>query len=90
MNQQLAQQGMVNRSKIDVQDESNRINQLGALPGLENQAIAPDLDKQKTILNARQSDIQMRNNLVMNKYNQDMQAWAAAQQANATANSGKK
>lgn len=95
MQQDVARQGSQNRLQIGVNDEQNRIQQLGMLPGMENQALEPGLQKAQMSTQANQFDVSQgqqeatnRNIFTSNAYNQQMKAWAANQTANATANSG--
>lgn len=95
MNQKINQDVAGNKMQIGMNDEQNRISQLGALPGLENTALQPDLERTKLLGNAYQIDNsnQFAANQGLNQYNQNkyatqMAGWAAGQQANATRNSG--
>lgn len=97
MSQDLGRQGNLNKLQIGINDESNRIQQLSQLPGMELQALNPALQKAGMLENANVADLgaQIAGNSAQNQYNQNiynqqMQAWGANQQANATANSGKK
>jgi hypothetical protein len=95
--QGIAQQGMTNKLQVSLNDEQNRISQLGALPGMENTARQGDFQRAAMLGQAKEGDIrnQMNDNLGRNAFNMAgydaaMRSWAANQQANATANSGKK
>lgn len=90
MNQDLTRQGNLNDMQIGINDETNRIQQLGALPGMENTAMQPLFQKASILTNAQQAQNQALNSWNENAYNQQMQAWASNKQANATANAGKK
>jgi hypothetical protein len=97
MSQNINNQASKNAMQIGANDEQNRISQLSQVPGMELGASTFDLDKEKLGLGAKQYDIGQKvgesarqNMFNMNKYNQGMSAWAANQQANATADSGKK
>lgn len=97
MQQGQRQQGQMARLGIGIQDEQNRMNQLQSLPGLELSALQPDLEKAKLLTGAKEFDTQARaknttarNQYEMDKYNQQMQAWASNRTAQATENSGKK
>jgi hypothetical protein len=97
MSRQLGAQTMDNKSQIDMNDEKNRIQQLGMLPGMENQALQPELQKATMGLGARQFDIQQQtqeglahNAFDLQKYAEQMRAWGANRQADATAAAGKK
>lgn len=89
-----AGQGMLN---ADIQDEQNRMSQLRAQPGMEIAATAPELAKANMNIGAQQYDLNNNINSFdklnyanLQKYNSQMGAWAAGQQAQATQNSGKK
>lgn len=97
MNQNIANQDTQNRLQIASNDEQNRITQLGALPGMEVQSMEPGLKKAQLEIGAKGTDIanqigekQAKNLFDMTAYQEGMKAWAAARQANATENSGKK
>lgn len=96
MSQNLKAEGMRNRAQIGISDEMNRISQLGALPGMEAQALRPELEKTQLWGQGRRLDLgnairenEMRNRFNADVYGQQMQAWAAGRQAEATENSGK-
>jgi len=95
--QDVSRQGNLNRMQIGIQDETNRIQNLSQLPGIENMVFQTGMQKENVWNNARDKDIaritaenQNRNQYNQNLYNQQMQAWAAQQQAAATENAGKK
>lgn len=97
MSQDVGRQGNLNRLQIGVNDEQNRIAQLSQLPGMENQLFQANLQKENMWNSAKNADIarldaenQRRNAYNMDIYKTQMADWAATQQANATANSGKK
>jgi hypothetical protein len=97
MSQDIGKQAQQNRQQISMNDEQNRISQLGALPGMENTALASDFQKLQMQGQANQFDIGNQvqegtrlNAYNMNKYQTQMGAWAANKQADATANAGKK
>jgi hypothetical protein len=86
MSQNLDRQNNLNDLQIGINDAQNQVQQLGQLPTLENQAMQPLY---------QQANLTAENNSALNAYNQNVwnqtnQAIAASQQANATANSGKK
>lgn len=90
MNQNLQRTGMESNLGLEAQDQSNKIGQLNSLVGDEN-------TKQNQWNQAFQSDVSnqmantaQKNQYNMNLYNTQMSTWAAGQQAEATANSGKK
>lgn len=97
MGQQIGQKESDNKLSIGMNDEQNRVNQLGQLPGMEIAALQPEFDKTKLWGQGKQYDIGNRinetdknNAFDLQRYHEEMQAWGANQQANATANSGKK
>lgn len=95
--QDVARSGNLNRMQIGINDEQNKITQLSMLPGMESSAFGDTLKKESMWDQARQQDIQRaveennrRNQYNQNVYQQQMNAWAANRQAQATENSGKK
>lgn len=86
MSQNLERQGNLNDLQVGINDEQNRISQLGALPGLESQAIQPLFQK----ANMTSQNNQALNSYNMNTWNQQNAATAANEQANATEAAGKK
>jgi hypothetical protein len=97
MSQNVQRQNALNQLQIGVNDQQNKMQEMGMLPGMELQALQPQFQKQNILQNAQQQDIanqmnenQYQNEWNQNLYNQQMQAWAAGKQANATMNSGKK
>lgn len=95
--QDVGRQGILNRMQIGINDETNRISQLGALPGMENQAFQMNMNKENMWDMARNQDLnrtiaenQNRNQYNQGVYGQQMAAWAANRQASATENAGKK
>lgn len=93
--QNLAAQGAMARGNIGLQDEQMRTQMLGNLPGMELQAMQPQLQnkniQQWNIDKALNENLQKRA-FETNKYNQKMQAWAGQGQAQAIkdSDSGKK
>lgn len=90
MDQGVQRTGMEQNLGLESQDQSNRVSQLNNLvsdentkQGQWNQAFQSDVTNQ-------QHNVDQQNQFNMNQYNTQMQAWGAQQQANATANSGKK
>jgi hypothetical protein len=75
MSQDAARQGGLNKLQIGVNDQQNKIQEMGQLPGMESAALQPQFQQA---------------GMYQNLYNQQMQDYAAQQQANAIANSGKK
>lgn len=97
MSQDVSRQGNLNRMQIGINDEQNRIAQLGQLPGMEALALQSNLQREGMYTQARQTDInraiaenQNRNAYNQSLYQQQMQAWAAQRQARATERAGKK
>ncbi len=97
----LAQQGRDtaarNSMQIGMEDEKNRVGQLGNAVGMNQGASEFDLRKQQGLLGTYEGDINRQqlentkaNAFNLQRYGSQMQAWGANQQANATANSGKK
>lgn len=93
--QNLAAQGAMARGNIGLQDEQMRTQMLGNLPGMELQAMQPQLQnkqiQQWNIDKALGENLQKRV-FDTNTYNQKMQQWAGGQQAQAIkdSDSGKK
>src|SRR5882724_3452674 len=81
MSQDLTRQGNLNDLQIGINDETNRVQELGALPGMENQSIQPLFQKSKIITDAQQTENGAVNAYNQNLYNQQMSAWASNQQA---------
>jgi hypothetical protein len=97
MSQEIGKQAEGNRQQIAMNDEQNRISQLGALPGMEAQSLQPEFQKQQMLGQANQFDIgnainegNNKNAFTLGRYHEAMSAWGANKQAQATANSGKK
>jgi hypothetical protein len=90
MSQNINQQRASNDMQIGVNDEQNKIQELGQLPGMENQKVQ-GLQAVNAADTANQiAENQSLNSYNQNLYNQQMSAWGANQQANAIAASGKK
>jgi hypothetical protein len=84
-----------NATKINMQDEQNRIQELEALPGIQNQYLAPQFQKIQLGEQAFATDVQGQEANVtnLNAYNQNRfstqaQMYGADQQATATRASG--
>lgn len=97
MSQNVQRQNTLNQMQIGVNDQQNKMQEMGELPGMESQALQPEFQKANTWENAHATDVgneinstNAQNTYNQNTYAQQMQAWAANQQANATLNSGKK
>jgi hypothetical protein len=95
--QDVSRQGNLNRMQVGIQDEQNRVQELSQLPGMENNLLQTNLQKEGMYDQAKQQDLaraiaenDKRNQYNQNLYNQKMSAWAADRQAYATENSGKK
>lgn len=96
MTQDIGRQDSLNQLQIGVNDQQNKIQELSSLPGIEASALAPQFQKATAWENAHSQDVsnQMnsaadKNKFTENTYQQQMQAWAANKQADATQNSGK-
>lgn len=96
MSQQIGQAGNNNRLQIGMNDEQNRMTELGQLPGMENQALQPAFQKAQLIGQAKQFDVgnqtanaSSQNAFNMGNYTEQMNAWGANKQADATQNAGK-
>jgi hypothetical protein len=101
MSQQIGATGQTNLSQIDMNDEQNRINMLSQLPGMEVQALQPELQKTQLYGQAKQYDITNRynqqkddiksyNDYAQKVYEEQMKGWAADRTASGMENSGKK
>lgn len=95
--QKISGQNIQNKMQIGMNDEQNRISQLGQATGIENAANQSIFQQQGALNSLRSQDVQnqigenTRQNLFnMTGYGNQIQAWAANKQADATANSGKK
>lgn len=76
--------------QIGMQDEAERAKLLGAMPGMENSlSAAKSAIKEYDIGNAT-GDVAKQNAFNQNTYSEQMKAWAANKQADATEKSGKK
>lgn len=84
MNQKINQTTASNKSQIGMNDEQNRISQLGQVPGMQNQQ---NQAAQFNIGNAI-NEGNAANMYKYGVYNTQMKGYAAGQQANATASSG--
>lgn len=79
-----------NKLQISMNDEQNRMSELGQLPGMESQRASQWEGVNQADTSNQIGENQALNAFNQNAYNQQMQAWAASKQAQATANSGKK
>lgn len=90
MSQDLTRQQNLNNMQIGMNDEQNRIQELSQVPGMEQgQAQMWEGAKQQDTANTL-AENERRNSYNSNVYNQQMQAWGANRQAQATENAGKK
>lgn len=97
MSQGIARQSGLNKLQIGMNDEQNRISQLGSLPGMEVQALQPAFQKAQMGIQGQEFDVGQQtgeaarqNSYLQNLYNQQSTFTAAQNQAAATENSGKK
>lgn len=97
MSQDTARQDTLNKLQIGVNDEQNKIQEMGMLPGMEASALNPDFQKANMWNTAHQADVsnamgenQAANSFNQNLYHEQMAALGAQKQADATAKSGKK
>lgn len=79
MSQDVGRQENLNNLQIGMNDQQNKIQELSQVPAME-----------QTIAANKMAEGKSENDFNQNLYNQQMQAWAAGQQANATAHAGKK
>lgn len=97
MSQDTARQENINDLQIGMNDEQNRVQQLSMLPGMELQAIQPEMQKAQMWEQGKASDVQAQVEEGKRKQaydqwlaEQQQKLYASNQQANATAQSGKK
>lgn len=90
MSQDIARNSDLNDLGLQIQDQTNKVGMLQALPGMEmgrmenwEKAKAADVDNQM-------KEVERLNKYNMDLYNKRMEAAAAERQARATENSGKK
>ena len=86
--QNLTREANINDLQTGINDETNRIQQLGALPGLENQATQPLFEKAQILTNAGAQEAQAQNAYNQSVYQTNMAGYGANQSANATAAAG--
>lgn len=69
--QDISRQGMNNANQISLDDEKNRIQQLSMAPGMQLQALEPQMEKARILSGAQASDNSTLMNLwaAMNAYN---------------------
>lgn len=90
MSQDLGRQGNTNTLQIGINDEQNRIQQLGQLPGMEMQQAGMYEDARNKDINNITQENERRNQYNQNMYTTQMGAWSGNKQAQAIENSGKK
>lgn len=97
MSQDTTRQGILNRMQIGVNDQTNKIQQLSQLPGMENIVYDNAVKKEGMYDTALQGDnaaataeANRKNAYEQNNYQQQMQMYGANKQAKAIENSGKK
>ena len=91
MAQNAARQNSLNQLQVGVNDQQNKIQQMGMLPGMQEQALQPMLQAQnQNVQNTMLGNQSAKPVEPKTNDNQQMQAWGANQQANAMQNSGKK
>lgn len=88
MGQDISRQGDLNNLQIGMNDESNRIQQLSMLPGMQQSEAGMYTQAKGGDISNQIAEINRRNQYNQNVYNQQMQGWAANQQANATMAAG--
>lgn len=88
MSQDASREADRNNLSAGIQDEGNRINMLGQLPGMEQQRMSNWTQARAGDLNNQLTESDRYNKFRMDRYNTRMQTWAAEQQATATENSG--
>lgn len=86
--QGIERQTGLNKLQIGMNDEQNRMSELGQLPGMESSRAGQWEGVRSTDNQNMMTENQAKNAYDQNNYNQQMTAWAAGQQASATANSG--
>jgi hypothetical protein len=97
MSQDATRQGQANDLQIGINDEGNRIQQLGMLPGMEVAALQPEFQKLSLWGQGRQFDTtgkmknaQSQNDYNASKYGEYMKATGAFRTAQATENAANK
>ena len=60
MSQDVGQQGIQNRMQIGINDQQNKMSQLQALPGMENQLFTANMSKEDALNNANRFDMQQQ------------------------------
>lgn len=93
--QNLASQGAQNNLNIGLQDETQRTELLKGLPGMETQALQPQIlnrqagtEAQKYNIGNALQDKYAQDQAAQTAYQQQMQTWAAKNQADAIAKAG--
>lgn len=90
LGQQIGSQAAMGRNQVDINDEQNRIQQLGMLPGMEAQRAGLYGQSRSFDVGQSAAEGERRNAFNSKRYADQMGAWGANQTANAQANSGKK
>lgn len=96
MSQDTSRQDSLNKLQIGVNDQQNKMQEMGMLPGMESQALQPQFQKANMWEQAKTADVGNQitstnntNAFNQNNYQAQLGAWGANQQANATMKSGK-
>lgn len=91
MSQNTGRQNSLNQMQIGVNDQQNKMQEMGMLPGMEAAALQPEFQKANMWENAKATDVgnQIANTQSANQWNQNqaaqqMGAYMGNQQANAT------
>jgi hypothetical protein len=79
-----------NRTNLFIADEGARTNQLATASGMKQAKTMQDYKLKADDMARWQGEVDRRNAWNQNNYNQQMTAWGAGKQAQATADSGKK
>lgn len=90
MSQDLGRQENLNKLQIGMNDQQNKIQELSALPGMQQQQAQMYTSAKQADIASTVAENANRNNYNQSTYGTQMAGWAANQQANATAKSGKK
>jgi hypothetical protein len=96
MSQNTGRQNSLNQMQIGVNDQQNKMQEMGMLPGMEAAALQPEFQKANMWENAKAQDVgnqiantQSANTWNQNLYGQQMGAWGASKNADALAKSAK-
>lgn len=88
--QGIARQAGQNKLQISMNDAQNQISQLGSLPGMEESRVSNWANVVGKDQANQMGENKALNDYRQNLYNQQVGAWAANKQADATLNAGKK